>query len=91
MTEKDSIIASIRSFAAKQGYFLREKTLIQTVTGLLARKEKYGKLYCPCRRVKVEDPAYCTKIECPCAYVHAEVATKGHCQCMLYWREPEQE
>ncbi len=91
MSEEQTLIASIRAFAKEHGYHLRETNLAQTVKGLIARKQKYGKAYCPCRRVKPEDPAYCQKIECPCTYVHTEVVTKGHCQCMLYWAKEAQE
>lgn len=51
--------------------------------GLKRNEEKYGKRYCPCRRVtgnETED----TKIICPCIYREQEIEKDGKCLCGLF-------
>lgn len=60
-----------------------EETVSGVIKAMVMRREKYGKLYCPCRRVtgnaETDD-----KIICPCVYHLEEIARDGHCHCHLF-------
>ncbi|MFP4000002.1 MAG: ferredoxin-thioredoxin reductase catalytic domain-containing protein [Desulfobacterales bacterium] len=72
-------------------YFNRDKEYVfELLNALLANKERYGYMTCPCRlasgeREKDKD------IICPCAYRQADVEEYGSCYCQLYvskdWNE----
>lgn len=51
--------------------------------GLKRNEEKYGKRYCPCRRV-TGDKTKDAKIICPCIYREQEVEKDGKCLCGLF-------
>jgi ferredoxin-thioredoxin reductase catalytic subunit len=76
----------IREFAEEHNYVVDEEALGMVVKGLQANYQKHGSYYCPCRRVKPDDPAYLLAITCPCASVHDDIAMAGCCQCRLYWK-----
>jgi len=72
-------------YAEKNGFQLNpdEKTVERVIDGLLRNEEKYGKQYCPCRRV-TGDEAEDTKKICPCFWHKDEIEKDGHCFCRLY-------
>ncbi len=60
-----------------------KKTVEFLVKSLLEREKKFGKRYCPCRRItgnKEEDK----KIICPCIYMKKEIEEGGRCLCGLF-------
>ncbi|MEK7562568.1 MAG: ferredoxin-thioredoxin reductase catalytic domain-containing protein [Patescibacteria group bacterium] len=60
-----------------------KKVVDKIMAGLAKNQEKYGKRYCPCRRVtgnEIED----AKIICPCIYSEDEIEKDGKCFCGLY-------
>lgn len=68
----------------KDYYFNPDPDTVDSVLNALAmRFERYGKDYCPCRRVSgnaEEDD----KIVCPCACHEQEIKDEGHCHCFLF-------
>ena len=69
-------------WATDHGYELSDVADV-TIQGLVNRKKKYGKLYCPCR-VLQDDDEWNDSIVCPCSQVHDDIAVKGHCHCNLF-------
>ena len=60
-----------------------DKTVERIISGLLRNQEKYGEMYCPCRRVSGNKEEDKQKI-CPCFWHKDEIAKDGHCFCNLY-------
>ncbi|HMF33047.1 MAG TPA: ferredoxin-thioredoxin reductase catalytic domain-containing protein [Candidatus Lokiarchaeia archaeon] len=81
----EEIEEQIRAFAAEYDYVIDEEALRTVIKGLQVNYSKYGGYYCPCRRIKPEDPTYLATITCPCLSVHEDIATSGCCHCRLYW------
>lgn len=84
---KEELIKQYEEYATANGFKLNPNPQIVDgiVNGLLAREEKLGERYCPCRRVtgdKEEDK----KIICPCIYHKDEIEKDGHCHCNLFVR-----
>ena len=82
---KEELIKQYEEYAGENGFKLNPnpKIVEVVVDGLLAREEKLGARYCPCRRVtgdKEEDK----KIICPCVYHKDEIEKDGHCHCNLF-------
>ena len=79
------IIDKSKEYAESAGYMLNPDGKVVNIValGLLNNEKKYGKQYCPCRRVKgnAEEDA---KIICPCIYHQEEIAKDGHCHCRLF-------
>ena len=87
MEEKDieELIKKSDEYAKSKGFKLNpnDAIVLGLVKGLLLRKERFGEIYCPCRKVtgdKEEDK----KIICPCIYHEDEIAKDGHCFCNLF-------
>ena len=85
--EMEKLIKQSEEYAKKNGYKLNPNRAIVegVVRGLLARKENFGEIYCPCRKMtgnKEEDK----KIICPCIYHDFEIERDGHCFCNLFVR-----
>lgn len=53
------------------------------IRGLLENEKKYGKRYCPCRRITGDKKAD-EKIICPCPYHIDEIKKNGQCFCGLF-------
>ena len=51
--------------------------------GLLANKDRYGYMCCPCRLAS-GDREWDRDITCPCVYREADVRDYGSCYCNLY-------
>lgn len=75
-----------------KGYFFnRDKDLVfELLRGLLANKDRYGHMSCPCRLAS-GDYNKDADIICPCAYRAQDVGEFGSCYCGLYvsraWNE----
>ena len=88
-TEKISLIERLETFAKEHGYGFCDGA-DRVIDGLMKKKERYGKHYCPCRVVKdlekEENKEYNDGIVCPCIHVHDDIEKKGRCHCMLFKR-----
>ena len=89
MTEEkkkfEELLKKFRDHAKKNGFHLNpdQKVVDSLIKTLVKREKKYGKKYCPCRRVK-EIREEDDKIICPCAYHKKEIERDGHCHCFLF-------
>lgn len=83
----EKIIKESEEYARENGYKLNpnQKVVEFIIRGLLERERKFGKRYCPCRKIG-ENPEENKKIVCPCAWHQAEIKEKGHCLCNLFVR-----
>ena len=83
----EDLIKKYEEYAKENGFLLNpDKMVVEgVVRGLLARKEKFGEKYCPCRRV-TGDEEEDKKIICPCIYHKDEIAKDGHCLCNLFMK-----
>jgi ferredoxin-thioredoxin reductase catalytic subunit len=75
----------VRQAQEPQGYFFNadEQLVTELLEGLVANRERYGYMSCPCRlaagvREKDRD------IMCPCVYRPPDVMEYGSCYCGLY-------
>jgi len=83
--EMEKLIKISEEYAKIKGFKLNpNRAIVEGITkGLLSRKENFGEIYCPCRRMsgnKEEDK----KIICPCIYHLDEIERDGHCFCNLF-------
>ncbi|MFA5169702.1 MAG: ferredoxin-thioredoxin reductase catalytic domain-containing protein [Candidatus Paceibacterota bacterium] len=83
--EMEKLIKISEDYARSKGFKLNPNRAVVEgiVKGLLAHKENFGEIYCPCRKVtgnKDEDK----KIICPCIYHLDEITKDGHCFCNLF-------
>ena len=86
--EEAKMLEWAKDYAHKQGWVLNtdEKQLGTVIRGLVRNKNKFGRLYCPCR-LRSGDEEKDRAIECPCVYHKDEVATQGSCHCRLYFKD----
>ncbi len=79
------ITEEYEKYAKEKGFRLNpnRETVERVIRGLLENERKYGKRYCPCRRVSGE-PEKDDKIVCPCSYHLKEIEEIGHCLCDLF-------
>lgn len=72
-------------YAVQNGFKLNPdmKSVERIIKGLLENEKKYGKKYCPCRRV-IGDLAEDSKKICPCVWHKDEIKKDGKCFCGLY-------
>lgn len=68
-----------------KGFFFNKDQEMVTglMQGLLANKERYGYMCCPCRLAS-DDRAKDRDIICPCVYREQDVQEYGSCYCQLY-------
>ncbi len=68
-----------------KGYFFNHDRamVLELIEGLLANKERYGYMSCPCRLASGDREAD-KDILCPCDYRAADVEEYGACYCALY-------
>ena len=76
---------------AKGYYFNSDRTrTMELLEGLLANKQRYGYMACPCRLASGDREAD-RDIYCPCVYREPDVKEYGSCYCNLYvskaWNE----
>lgn len=92
MTEEEQLYARLKAIQEKQGFFFnRDRSLVrELLEGLLANRERYGYMSCPCR-LAAGDLASDRDIVCPCRYREEDVPEFGSCYCGLYvsreWNE----
>lgn len=72
-------------------YFNRDRERVfELLEALLANKQRYGYMGCPCRLL-VGDRTKDRDIICPCVYSAPDIAEFGSCYCNLYvskeWNE----
>ena len=83
--EFEQLLKQCKDYAKDNGFRLNpdQKVVNYLVGALLEREKKYGKRYCPCRRVKGIEKKD-NKIICPCVYHKKEIKKVGHCHCFLF-------
>jgi ferredoxin-thioredoxin reductase catalytic chain len=75
-----------------KGYYFSDdaERVMDLMQALLANKERYGYMVCPCR-LSTGDKEKDRDIICPCVYRTEDVAEYGSCYCNLYvskeWNE----
>jgi ferredoxin-thioredoxin reductase catalytic chain len=82
-SDPDKLKKSIEEYAKKAGIKPNADHIDNVIKGLLARKNKFGEIYCPCRVVsgnKEKDK----ELICPCVFHRGEVELQGHCICNLF-------
>jgi ferredoxin-thioredoxin reductase catalytic subunit len=85
MDKIENLIKEYSEYAQNNGFRLNpnKKVVEGIVAGLLKNEEKYGKKYCPCRRISGNAEEDSKKI-CPCFWHKDEIQKDGHCFCQLY-------
>lgn len=68
-----------------KGYFFNKdkEYALELLESLLANKERYGYMACPCRLAQ-DDREKDADIICPCQYREEDVKEYGSCYCNLY-------
>lgn len=81
------LIVESDEYAKKNGFKLNpdKEGLKKVITGLAENEKKYGKRFCPCRRVTGVEEEDLKKI-CPCFYHKGEIEKNGHCLCSLFFK-----
>ncbi len=92
MSEARELYERLKRVNEAKGYLLSgdEELVMQLMEGLLANKERYGYMSCPCRLAS-QDREADKDIICPCDYREQDVKEYGSCYCNLYvskaWNE----
>lgn len=83
----EGLIKEFAEYAQKNNIKINpdKKTVERIAKGLLENEKKYGKKYCPCRRVANNAKEDEKKI-CPCYYYKDEIKKDGRCFCGLFVR-----
>ncbi len=78
----------LRKVQEPKGFFFNNdrERVFDLLEALLANKERYGYMVCPCRLAAGDRDAD-RDIICPCAYREADVVEFGSCYCNLYVSE----
>ena len=78
----------LRKVQEPKGFFFNNdrERVFDLLEALLANKERYGYMVCPCRLAAGDRDAD-RDIICPCAYLEPDVAEFGSCYCNLYVSE----
>jgi ferredoxin-thioredoxin reductase catalytic subunit len=76
----NDFIKEYEEHAEKNGFKLNPNSQIveHLVRSLIKNEEKFGKKYCPCRKVHKDENV------CPCIYHKDEIERDGHCHCFLF-------
>ncbi len=83
--DRQSLFTALRASNEARGYLFNrdEETTMDLLAGLIANRERYGYMACPCRLAK-NDREQDLDIICPCWYREADVREYGSCYCGLY-------
>ena len=83
---KEELIKESNDYAKNNGFKLNpdKEVLERVINGLAENEKKYGKRYCPCRRIAGNQEEDSKKI-CPCHYHKNEIEKDGHCLCDLFY------
>jgi ferredoxin-thioredoxin reductase catalytic chain len=90
--DRQSLHAMLKDAQEKKGYYFSQdqELVMELLDGLLANKERYGYMSCPCR-LAAGNRERDRDIICPCVYRTPDVAEYGSCYCNLYvsrdWNE----
>jgi ferredoxin-thioredoxin reductase catalytic chain len=88
----EQLYEMLKKVQEPKGYYFSDDSerVMDLMNGLLANKDRYGYMVCPCRLAsgsKEKD----RDIICPCVYRTEDVAEFGSCYCNLYvskeWNE----
>lgn len=84
----EEIRARLEAYLVGKDFFFNpDPEIVDTIIkAMAARHDKFGKDYCPCRRVTGEQEKD-DDIVCPCAYHLKEIEDDGFCHCRLFSRE----
>ncbi|MEK7664535.1 MAG: ferredoxin-thioredoxin reductase catalytic domain-containing protein [Patescibacteria group bacterium] len=85
---EEELIKKFQNYAKENGIQLNpdKKIVERIVNGLLENEKKYGKKYCPCRRISGSAEEDEKKI-CPCFWHKDEIKKDGRCFCGLFVRQ----
>jgi ferredoxin-thioredoxin reductase catalytic chain len=92
VTNVERLYETLRGIQEQKGYFFNKdrEMVMQLLEGLLANKDRYGYMCCPCRLGSGRRDAD-ADIICPCVYREPDVKEYGSCYCNLYvsreWNE----
>jgi len=92
MTGEEQLYTRLKESQEKRGYFFNKDLALtlDLLRGLLANRQRYGYLSCPCRLAAGEIDSD-RDIVCPCSYREVDVREFGSCYCGLYvsqeWNE----
>ncbi len=88
----EQLYEQLKKVQEPKGYFFSndKKQVLELLEGLIANKDRYGYMACPCRLAS-GDRENDKDIVCPCVYRTPDVAEFGSCYCNLYvskeWNE----
>ncbi|MBW1893800.1 MAG: ferredoxin:thioredoxin reductase [Deltaproteobacteria bacterium] len=92
MTKIAKLYENLKKIQEPKGYFFnKDRTIVfELLEGLIANKDRYGYMACPCRLASGERDND-KDIICPCVYRKPDVEEYGSCYCSLYvskeWNE----
>ena len=92
MTSVEELSTMLKRIQEPKGYFFSrdQEKVFDILAGLIANRERYGYMCCPCR-LATGDRDQDRDIICPCVYREADVREFGSCYCNLYvssaWNE----
>ena len=81
----EQLLECLAKAAEQKGYFLHadREHCLGTAESLLANKQRYGYMCCPCR-LACSDKQQDNDIICPCTYRDADIEEYGACFCSFY-------
>ena len=84
----NQLYENLRKVQESKGFFFNKdrERVFELLEALLANKERYGYMACPCRLASGDKEAD-RDIICPCEYREPDVAEFGSCYCNLYVSE----
>jgi ferredoxin-thioredoxin reductase catalytic subunit len=79
------LYARLKKIQEAKGYYFNsdKDRVFELLEGLLANKQRYGYMACPCRLASGDREAD-RDIYCPCVYREPDVQEFGSCYCNLY-------
>jgi len=80
---KKKMLEIYTEYANIQGIKLNQERTNAILEGLIFKKEKNGKFYCPCRILEGNDEKDDPKV-CPCLWHLDEIKADGQCHCNLF-------
>ena len=83
--EVEELYERLKKVQEPKGYYFNtdKERVFELLEALLANKDRYGYMACPCR-LAAEDREADRDIICPCVYREPDVEEFGSCYCNLY-------
>ena len=83
--DANQLYESLKKIREPKGYYFNadKEKVMYLLESLLANKERYGYMACPCRLAS-GDSQKDKDIVCPCVYCPEDVKEFGACYCALY-------